>query len=462
MSSVTFPVDVGGDGSTFTDDDNPTTGLANYGYVTRLVPMLGQSVAVAEFTVEQAEAAAASAASALNAPGTNATSTTSLAIGTGTKAFTIQTGKAFSIGQVMVAASAADPSNQMTGIVTAHNSGTGALTLDVSDTNGSGTYADWTLSLSALVSSTLPSQTGNSGKFLTTNGTSASWAAVLIPGNNLSDLSNAGTARDNLGLGDLAVLDTVNNSQWSGTDLAVANGGTGASTAGDARNNLGAAASGANSDITSLTALSTPLSIAQGGTGGGSASVARNNLGLGSLAVLSTINNANWSGTDLDVANGGTGASNATDARTNLSAAKSGANTDITSLGGLTTALSTTQGGTGSNFADLAALLAGLPITGGLTGEFRLGTFYVKWGQALVTPATSGTTGEATVTFANAFPTACAGIIHCPLFDSGGAKASTNYGAYVRDVSASGAKLGLDSSGTPNDQSTCYWIAWGY
>lgn len=140
MASVTFETAVGGDGSTVTDDRDATTGLRGGGYRDRFVPALAQMVAVAGRVVDNSQAI-------LNAPGTSATSTTSLTIGTGSKAFTIQTGKLFSIGQFMVAASTADPTDYMVGQVIAHDSGTGALTLNVTKTEGSGTIASWTLSL---------------------------------------------------------------------------------------------------------------------------------------------------------------------------------------------------------------------------------------------------------------------------------------------------------------------------
>jgi hypothetical protein len=66
MSSVYFDPAVGGDGSTITDDSNPSTGLANGGHRTRYVPSLANIVSVGSFSLTQANAAAASAVTANN------------------------------------------------------------------------------------------------------------------------------------------------------------------------------------------------------------------------------------------------------------------------------------------------------------------------------------------------------------------------------------------------------------
>lgn len=80
------------------------------------------------------------------------TSTTNLVSGPGSKTFTVETGKSFTAGQYLMAASVSSPSVFMSGQVTSYDSLTGALVLSVTDTGGAGTTkADWSIAPSAVI-----------------------------------------------------------------------------------------------------------------------------------------------------------------------------------------------------------------------------------------------------------------------------------------------------------------------
>ena len=136
MTSVTFPTNIGGDGSTVSDDDNASTGLRNGGWRTRFVPCFTNQVAIATTLTDRLLTL-------------SDTSASSVAIGLGAKSFTTAKFYNFAVGQFVVIASTASPTNYMFGQVTAYNSGTGALSVTVTITAGSGTIASWTISVAS-------------------------------------------------------------------------------------------------------------------------------------------------------------------------------------------------------------------------------------------------------------------------------------------------------------------------
>lgn len=130
----------------------------------------------ATYATNANNSAIAAAGSASTAAGFTSTSTTSTLIGTGSKVFTTQASKQYTVG-AWVIVSGVTPTNYMFGQVTAY-SGT-SLTVNVTSTGGSGTFASWNISLSGI-----KGDTGATGGVSSVNGQTGVVTGLATTGAN--------------------------------------------------------------------------------------------------------------------------------------------------------------------------------------------------------------------------------------------------------------------------------------
>jgi microcystin-dependent protein len=206
-------------------------------------------------------------AATINSSDTTSTSTTSVAIGTGSKSFTVQTGKSYVLGMSLKIANTA--TNYMVGDVISYNSGTGALVVNVVATSGTGTYSSWTLSIgfSGIVGTAQGGtgliSPGTSGNLLTSNGTTWTSSAPVqqVPTGTIFDFGGTSAPSgfllcdgSNVNRTTQAALFAVIGTAFGAGDgsttfgvpdfrrrVAVGSGGTGTATLGNARGNSGGA-----------------------------------------------------------------------------------------------------------------------------------------------------------------------------------------------------------------------------
>lgn len=179
---------------------------------------------------------------ALEVPGYAATSVSSQTIGnSGTKTFTTQNGLAYQAGVRVRAADGSNPSvNWMEGVVTSYSEPTLVFTADKSA--GSGTLTDWVINVAGQ-----PGLDGaGTGDFSSNTASSVDGEMVLFSG------AGGKTGKRATATGILKAASGVLSAAAAGTDyynpggtdVAIADGGTGASNAATALSNLTAAGQG--------------------------------------------------------------------------------------------------------------------------------------------------------------------------------------------------------------------------
>ena len=157
----------------------------------------------ADWTLRAASPVGPQGPSGQDGAGYAASSATSLSIGAGSRTFETQAGLAYSTGARLRASSAANGANYMEGLVTSYGGTT--LTMDVSRTGGSGTYADWNLNLagdpgldgSGIGDVTAASAFGADNRMIRSDGTGKGVQAsgvAIDDGNNISGVSNLTTS----------------------------------------------------------------------------------------------------------------------------------------------------------------------------------------------------------------------------------------------------------------------------
>ena len=167
----------------------------------------------------------------------SATSTTSLTVGTGSKSLTIETGKGFTLGQPVLIASTAAPSTYLSGQVTAYDSATGAMTVNVTSISGGGAAAVWSVSVSSVlfgvpspllqrtITATGTLSSSDKGKLINVNGTFTLGAAAATLGAGwFCYLRNTGTGVITLDPNASETVDGVTSGPVRGTILLICDG----------------------------------------------------------------------------------------------------------------------------------------------------------------------------------------------------------------------------------------------